>query len=115
MSLTAGELLGLHIGGVGERWLFVVGGQAEQISTCDKQCKSGEVILSPSAWALIKKTAEAEVRPMGCMKLTQIITATTSGPLVTQPCSGYATPNTTSIPKEGFTINYSLASGITTW
>src|SRR6266511_2782712 len=60
-SLGTGQVWESHIGGVFNRWEFVLGGEPLiEISAANHFAKAGDIIASPSAWELIKGDCEAE-------------------------------------------------------
>jgi class 3 adenylate cyclase/tetratricopeptide (TPR) repeat protein len=60
-SLGTGRVWESHIGGVFNRWEFVlVGEPLIEISAANHQAKAGDIIASPSAWELIKDACSAE-------------------------------------------------------
>jgi class 3 adenylate cyclase len=60
-SLGTGQVWESHIGGIFNRWEFVlVGAPLIEISAANHLAKAGDIIASPSAWELIKRDCEAE-------------------------------------------------------
>jgi class 3 adenylate cyclase/tetratricopeptide (TPR) repeat protein len=60
-SLGTGQVWESHIGGIFNRWEFVlVGEPLIEISAANHLAKAGDIIASPSAWELIKRDCEAE-------------------------------------------------------
>ncbi len=60
-SLGTGRVWESHIGGVFNRWEFVlVGEPLVEIGAANEQANAGDIIASPSAWELIRKDCEAE-------------------------------------------------------
>src|SRR5215212_3647210 len=60
-SLGTGQVWESHIGGIFNRWEFVlVGEPLIEISAANHFAKAGDIIASPSAWQLIKGDCEAE-------------------------------------------------------
>lgn len=60
-SLGTGRVWESHIGGVFNRWEFVlVGAPLVEIGAANEHAKAGDIIASPSAWELIKEDCEAE-------------------------------------------------------
>ena len=52
VGIGAGEILEANIGGVLDRWEYVVGGDPlVQVAMAEHQAKPGQIILSPQAWA----------------------------------------------------------------
>ena len=60
-SLGTGRVWESHIGGVFNRWEFVlVGKPLVEISAANHLAKAGDIIAGPSAWELIKEDCDAE-------------------------------------------------------
>ena len=60
-SLGTGRVWESHIGGVFNRWEFVlVGEPLIEISAANHFARAGDIIASPSAWELIREDCEAE-------------------------------------------------------
>jgi len=54
IGIGAGEIGGVHVGGVSKRSEFFISGQVlEQVSACEKQAQPGEVYVSAVAWLLV--------------------------------------------------------------
>ncbi len=63
-SLGTGQVWESHIGGIFNRWEFVlVGEPLIEISAANHLAKAGDIIASPSAWELIRRDCEAEPFP----------------------------------------------------
>jgi len=63
ISLGAGEVSALHLGGVFGRWKLLINGDPlAQVSALTHQAEPGHVVLSPEAWSLI--AAECEGQPL---------------------------------------------------
>ncbi|PRP80584.1 guanylyl cyclase [Planoprotostelium fungivorum] len=57
IGVGAGEVSGIHVGGVDNRYEFFISGQRkvlEQVSNCEKQAQPGEVYVSVIAWLLVE-------------------------------------------------------------
>lgn len=55
IGISAGQLSCIHVGGVDGRWEFLVAGEPlKQLESAVDAGKSGDVVLSPQAWALVK-------------------------------------------------------------
>ncbi len=62
MGVGSGEVLFLHVGGLKDRWEFLVAGESlMQMGHAEGQSKSGEICVSPETWALIKDRCEGEI------------------------------------------------------
>jgi len=73
VSIGAGEIALLHLGGVFGRWeLLVTGNPLVQVGLVDKQAKPNEVLLSPQAWQYLPERAQVEPCQGGCVRLVGI-------------------------------------------
>lgn len=64
-SLGTGRVWESHIGGIFNRWEFVlVGEPLAEIGAANHLARAGDIIASPSAWELIKEDCEAEPFPV---------------------------------------------------
>ncbi|MGH2592281.1 MAG: AAA family ATPase [Anaerolineae bacterium] len=55
VGVGAGDLFAVHLGGVNDRWEFLVAGAPlAQLRTIKQQAQPGDAILSPEAWALVE-------------------------------------------------------------
>jgi ABC-type oligopeptide transport system substrate-binding subunit/class 3 adenylate cyclase len=67
IGIGAGEVLTMQIGGVSERWEYVIAGDPlRQVAEAEKQAERGEITLSPEATAILHPAAlppRALVRP----------------------------------------------------
>ncbi|WP_254564444.1 AAA family ATPase [Oscillatoria sp. HE19RPO] len=55
LGIAAGEMMGLHVGGSGDRWEFLVAGEPlAQMASAEVAAQKGEVCISPQGWALIR-------------------------------------------------------------
>ncbi len=56
IGIGVGEVTIAHIGGIYERWLWLVTGPAVfQVMAAEGQAQPGQVILSPNAWHIVEK------------------------------------------------------------
>jgi hypothetical protein len=56
IGIGAGEVGGVHVGGVNGKHEFFISGQVlEQVSACEKQAQPGETFVSAIAWLLVEK------------------------------------------------------------
>ena len=54
VGLCAGEVATTHVGGLDGRWLFLVaGGAVAQLPELERHMRTGDVVASPEAWALV--------------------------------------------------------------
>ncbi|MGI8551133.1 MAG: AAA family ATPase, partial [Dehalococcoidia bacterium] len=73
IGIGAGEVQALHLGGIENRWYFLVGGApVRQMGIAEGQAALGEVVLSAEAWALVAPCCRGETRNAGCARLTGI-------------------------------------------
>ena len=71
IGVAAGEVMALHIGGVGGRWqLLLSGAPLIQASRAEQRASPGEVVLSPEAWELSNNNCEGQVLPGGYLRLS---------------------------------------------
>lgn len=62
LAIGAGDVKLLHLGGEFGRWEFLVSGEPiAQVGEVGKQARSGEIVLSPEAWALIDDAAQVVI------------------------------------------------------
>ncbi|MBM3274224.1 MAG: adenylate/guanylate cyclase domain-containing protein, partial [Candidatus Sericytochromatia bacterium] len=74
-AIGAGEMAMAHIGGVYGRWEFVVTGTAlVSMGGAAHLSKTGEVVLTPDAWALLRDRATGDELEEGCVRLTDVQT-----------------------------------------
>ena len=61
-GVGAGNVYGLHVGGVSERWEFLIAGYPIlQIASAEGESKSGECFLSAEAWTLVAGRCEGTI------------------------------------------------------
>ncbi len=69
-GIGAGEIAGLHVGGVGGRWEFLIAGAPlAQMARAEAAAKPGEVCISAEVWALIKNQFAGTVLESGEVRL----------------------------------------------
>jgi len=72
LSVGAGSLHAMHVGGVLGRWEFYVAGPPmEQVRQAQALAAQGQVVCSPEAWKLLAGRAEGTPVGGGAMRLTQ--------------------------------------------
>jgi class 3 adenylate cyclase/tetratricopeptide (TPR) repeat protein len=55
VSIGAGEVFTVYVGGVNDRWEFIVAGEPlVQLRSVKQQAQPGDALISPQAWALIQ-------------------------------------------------------------
>ena len=70
VSIGAGKIVLLHLGGVFGRWeLLVTGNPLVQVGLADKQAKPNEVLLSPQAWQCLQERGQVEPCQGGFVRL----------------------------------------------
>lgn len=73
VSIGAGKIVLLHLGGVFGRWeLLVTGNPLVQVGLADKQAKPNEVLLSPQAWQYLSERGQVEPCQGGFVRLVSI-------------------------------------------
>ncbi|MCB0195942.1 MAG: adenylate/guanylate cyclase domain-containing protein, partial [Anaerolineae bacterium] len=61
LSIGAGEVLVMHLGGVYSRWEFLISGTPiSHIKMLDRQTDPGRICLSPEAWMLVQDKCRGE-------------------------------------------------------
>jgi class 3 adenylate cyclase len=74
IGIAAGEVVGLHVGGVMGRWEFLIAGDPlRQIASATASAKSGEVYVSAAAWSLIQGSCRETALPPGDVRLDAIV------------------------------------------
>jgi class 3 adenylate cyclase/tetratricopeptide (TPR) repeat protein len=70
-GVAVGEVMALHIGGVGGRWQLLLSG-APLIQACraEQRALPGDVVLSPKAWELAHNNCKGQVLAGGYLRLT---------------------------------------------
>jgi class 3 adenylate cyclase len=70
IGVGAGEVIGLHVGGVGGRWqLLLSGAPLVQGGLAEQQAARGEVVLSSEAWELAQNACTGQRLPKGGVRL----------------------------------------------
>jgi class 3 adenylate cyclase len=65
MGLGCGKCHAMHVGGVLQRWEYIVAGEAlQQIALAEPMAEPGETVLSPEAFLLVQDMAEGQLRQM---------------------------------------------------
>jgi predicted ATPase/class 3 adenylate cyclase len=71
LGVGAGEVMALHVGGVGGRWrLLLSGAPLLQVSLAEQRAAPGEAVLSPQAWELVRDACTGQILPGGYLRLT---------------------------------------------
>jgi class 3 adenylate cyclase/tetratricopeptide (TPR) repeat protein len=70
IGVGAGEVIGLHVGGVGGRWqLLLSGAPLVQGGLAQQQAARGEVVVSSEAWELAQNACTGQRLPKGGVRL----------------------------------------------
>ncbi|MFB2972384.1 AAA family ATPase [Aerosakkonema sp. BLCC-F183] len=73
IGMAAGEIIGLHVGGVKGRWEFLIAGEPlVQMASAEAHAKQGEVCISPEGWALIQDKFEGTILESGDVRLEAV-------------------------------------------
>jgi class 3 adenylate cyclase len=64
VGVGAGEVMALHVGGVGGRWqLLLSGAPLLQVSQAEQRAAPGQAVLSPQAWELVRDACTDQTLP----------------------------------------------------
>ena len=67
MALATGLITEVHVGGVFNRWEFVlIGEPLVELGFANNEAKAGDILLSPSSLALLNKDIEINPGGIGC-------------------------------------------------
>src|SRR5215212_10972060 len=70
LGVGAGEVMALHVGGVGGRWqLLLSGAPLLQVSRAEQQAAPGEAVLSHQAWELVRDVCTGQILRGGYVQL----------------------------------------------
>ncbi len=75
MGVGSGEVQFLHVGGLKDRWEFLLAGEALiQMGHAEPQSKSGEICVSPETWERIKSRCDGQLieNSGGVYKVTSV-------------------------------------------
>lgn len=71
VGIGAGDVYSVHLGGVLNRWEFLLSGAPlAQMSQAKEAAEPGQVVLSPEAWSLIRADCGGREMPGGFVSLT---------------------------------------------
>jgi class 3 adenylate cyclase/tetratricopeptide (TPR) repeat protein len=71
LGVGAGEVMALHVGGLGGRWrLLLSGAPLLQASRAEQRAAPGEAVLSPQAWELVRDACTGQLLLGGYLRLT---------------------------------------------
>jgi class 3 adenylate cyclase len=83
ISIGVGDVTTMHVGGIFRRWEFLMTGSAIlQMSEAETRTQTGEVVLSPEAWDLIRAEASGTAADAEFWRL-EALTSIAPEPLVT--------------------------------
>lgn len=75
VGVGAGEVLAAHLGGVNDRWEFIVAGEPLiQLRTVKQNAQPGDALLSPQAWALVQDVCAGHLLDSGDVLLGAVRT-----------------------------------------
>ena len=73
LAVGAGTVATATLGGVLDRWEFLVAGPPlEQVGAANAKASPGDTIVSPEAWALVARRCEGEAAPEGNVRLERV-------------------------------------------
>ena len=73
VGIGAGDVYSVHLGGVFDRWEFLLSGTPMvQISQAKDQATPGKVVLSPEVWSLIKSGCSGRFLKQGFVELKKV-------------------------------------------
>lgn len=73
VSVSAGEVRSLQLGGMLNRWEFVVAGKPlSDAGKANDQARKGDVVVSPGAWALCKESMQASILEDGSARIEAV-------------------------------------------
>ena len=73
IGVGAGEVLALVVGGRNGRWEMLVAGEPlTEMAAAEGEAQPGEVVLAPSAWALVEDSCMGAATPGGNVRLTAV-------------------------------------------
>ncbi len=85
-AVGVGPLSIMEVGGTDGRWQFLVAGDAiTQAGETSQHARSGDVVLSPAAWALVQLRCAGDVLPSGHVKLRDVYQPVLVVPLSSSP------------------------------
>ncbi|MEP7199924.1 MAG: adenylate/guanylate cyclase domain-containing protein, partial [Chloroflexota bacterium] len=88
IGIGAGDVFAVHLGGVFQRWVFLLSGAPlAQVSAAEQQARPGQVILSPEATQLIRDDCALNVLPDGSAQLEAVRAMLAPRPLASIPLS----------------------------
>jgi len=62
LAISTGQLVMAHVGGVFNRWEFLLtGSPLVEVGIANNLAEAGDIVISPSAWRLIRSDCEAEL------------------------------------------------------
>jgi class 3 adenylate cyclase/tetratricopeptide (TPR) repeat protein len=89
VGLCAGEIAATHVGGLDERWLFLITGACvSELSELERHLRTGDVVAAPEGWALVSDRFVGQPLQQGYMRLVagkQELTPRPLGPVPLSP------------------------------
>ena len=86
IGIAAGTVCTAEVGGVGNRWELLVGGEpVAQAAAAQKQGEPGQVVVSAAAWSLISHCTQGEALGAGSWRLSNVAAMSPPCPLVRPP------------------------------
>ena len=81
LAIGAGEVLWEHLGGVFDRWEFLIAGQPlVQVGIANGHASPGDIVVSAEAWCLIAQAASGSPLADGAVRLTRLARTLTIEP-----------------------------------
>jgi class 3 adenylate cyclase/tetratricopeptide (TPR) repeat protein len=72
-GVSAGDVQAMHVGGVRNRWEFVIAGKPlVDMGIAEHLARAGDVIIAPDAWGLVGATCEGAPLEHGCVRLLSV-------------------------------------------
>ena len=69
-GVACGELQAMHVGGVRNRWEFVITGKPlADMGIAEHLARAGDVVIAPDAWKLVGAACEGVFLEHGCVRL----------------------------------------------
>jgi class 3 adenylate cyclase/tetratricopeptide (TPR) repeat protein len=83
IGLSAGEVSETHLGGLDGRWGFLIGGEGvSDLSALERRMRTGDVVATPPAWALIADRFVGQPLDLGHVRIGSTSSALEPRPLV---------------------------------
>ena len=73
LAIGVGALRTAIVGGVFDRWEFLVAGRPlSQVGVANHHASPGDIVASPEAWALVSRTCTGETLADGAVRVTAV-------------------------------------------